>query len=774
MRWWRRTVFGSTSSVTGVTAKGAELIATAAGGCAGDTASRCYAHSPNTSGAWHQLRDHLVGTAQLAAEFAAPFDGTGFASAIALLHDVGKASCVFSDYLRMCASDGSDAAKAAFPVRGHKTAGALLASSLHDHWGYLAATAILGHHGGMPNLHEVLEQVRDSYADSKIADTLYRAERLLPQEMLKPVLSVPAWVENHPSKREEQPAHARDVEMFLRLCFSALVDADWLDTERHFQPASSASRRHGTLEGLIERFAAYRRGAFGGAPESDVNRVRSEIRNELMATVQIEPGLYQLSAPTGAGKTLLGLEWALRHASTHGQRRIVTAVPFISVTDQVAAVYRSALDKKDSPVVLEHHSQVADGEWAQRLAAENWDSPVVVTTTVRLFESLFSNRPSDCRRLHRLARSVIILDEVQALPVELLDPIIDSLRVFVDRFGATVVLMTATQPALEHLPSTGGRPAERLIRSAPEQESCFSRTRKRVLKASTEQIAEDLAHHERFLCVLNTVGDAEHMARLLDEQGVRGLQFLSSRLRPADRRERIEWIRQRLHDGLPCRVVSTQLVEAGVDLDFPTVYRAFAPLPSLVQADGRCNRNGLLDGMGETVVFEFPDSKQPTGAYYTHGTVVTKTLLYVDSPSAWTEEGIAEWYRRLFQDGLVTTDKKCIQYLRSRFQYREVAKAFRMIDEDTVPVVVPWATSDPRAMPVLSVLTRISAGEPVGISAYRILQDVTVSLPRRIAEAALSDGTAEAVTPMLYRWNGEYDELLGLQNRQADAKELIW
>lgn len=756
-----------------MTTKGVKSTTATAGGRTMESGP-CYAHSPNASGEWHELKDHLVGTAQLAAEFAEPFGGTDFARAVALLHDVGKASCIFSDYLRMCASDGSAAGRAAFPNRDHKTGGALLASNLHARWGGFAATAILGHHGGMPDLQETTERVHAGRADASISDTLKRAERFLPREVLQPALSVPHWIEASPSTLEEQRAHARDVEMFVRLCFSALVDADWLDTERHFQPWSSASRSHGTLDGLLERFAEFRRDALGGVPMTVVNRARNEIREELMATVHLDPGLYQLSAPTGAGKTLLGLEWALRHASAHGQRRIVAAVPFISVTDQVATVYRSALDRHDGSVVLEHHSQVADGEWAQRLAAENWDSPVVVTTTVRLFESLFSNRPSDCRRLHRLANSVIILDEVQALPVELLDPIVDSLRALVDRFGTTVVLMTATQPALEHLRSTGGRRAIELIRSTPEWEASFSRTRKRFLAGPAAQIADGLAHNERFLCVLNTIGDAEHMATLLSERGVRDLQFLSTRLRPADRRDRLESIRQRLHDGLPCRVVSTQLVEAGVDLDFPTVYRALAPLPSLVQADGRCNRNGLLAGMGETIVFDCADSHKPPGVYYTHGTAHTTTLLSTDVLAAWTEEGVAEWYRRFFRDPLVVTDKQRVQDLRSRFRYREVAKVFRMIDDDTVAVVVPWASPDPRATQVHRVLDRLSAGQPVGIDDYRDLQDATVSLPRRLAEAAVRDGTAEAVTPMLYRWHGEYDELLGLQNRQASVKDLIW
>ena len=204
-----------------------------------------------------------------------------------------------------------------------------------------------------------------------------------------------------------------------------------------------------------------------------------------METVERPPGLYQLSAPTGSGKTLLGLEWGVRHAARNGLRRLVTAVPFITVTDQVAQVYRSVLEEhstgRSTPVVLEHHSQVAEGGWWQRLAAENWDAPVVVTTTVRLFKSLFSNRPSNCRRLHRLARSVIVLDEVQALPLEMLEPIVDALRVLVEHFGATVVLMTATQPTLERVRSSGGVAAEPLLASRAEWEATFSRTDRQLL-----------------------------------------------------------------------------------------------------------------------------------------------------------------------------------------------------------------------------------------------------------------------------------------------------
>jgi CRISPR-associated endonuclease/helicase Cas3 len=725
-----------------------------------------HAHTPNGDGTWHKLSDHLLGTATLAGEFAQPFGGGAFSKCLGLLHDVGKSSCVFSSYLDACAAEGDEIAKARYPHRDHKAAGALTASRIDDRWGVFAALAILGHHGGMPDLQEARGRLEVASQDATVEDALQRAARYLEPDLLSPSITVPRWLEERPSGDEAQRAHARDVEMFVRMAFSSLVDADWLDTESHFDSKRAGARAAGRdLASLLDRCDRYRSALVDQAADTAVNRVRGEIYEATMETAGWEPGLYQLSAPTGAGKTLLGLEWGLRHAHRHSFQRLITAVPFISVTDQVADVYRSVLEDSTTPVVLEHHSQVVDGKWWQRLAAENWDAPVVVTTTVRLFESLFSNRPSDCRRLHRLARSVIVLDEVQALPLEMIEPIVDALHALVTRFGATVVLMTATQPTLERVRSSRGEPAVPLLEYKPEWDAVFARTERRVASTTltVDQLTERLGKYDQFLCVMNSIPDAEAVTRSLVADGDADILHLSTRLRPADRRERLRSIRELLGDGRPCRVVSTQLVEAGVDLDFPVVYRAMAPLPSLVQADGRCNRHGLLPGKGETVVFDLVNAKLPTGSYYRVGTPLTRVLLASRDLDAWSLDGIRTWYERLFEDGMVTTDKSAVQEKRDAFSYRAVADAFKMIDDDTYSVVVPWPPSDSRAGPVDKVLSRLADGDPVGPGDYRVLQDATITLGTWRLRAAVSLELAKAITPNLYMWKGEYDMTLGLQ-----------
>jgi CRISPR-associated endonuclease/helicase Cas3 len=722
-----------------------------------------------------------MGTADLAHKFAESFGGAEFARSLGLLHDVGKCSCVFAAYLAACASDGDDRAKTRFHSRDHKTAGAVTASKADPRWGTLAALTIIGHHGGMPDLQEARARLDEAGRDPTMAETLRRAAEYLGPGVMGSPISVPSWLNDRPVGKEAQEAHLRDVEMFVRMAFSALVDADWLDTERHFQPPAAA-RRGGdvSLDLLDRRCQQYRTQLLKRVSDSPVNQARREIYESLMETVERPPGLYQLSAPTGSGKTLLGLEWGVRHAARNGLRRLVTAVPFITVTDQVAEVYRSVLEEhstgRSTPVVLEHHSQVAEGGWWQRLAAENWDAPVVVTTTVRLFESLFSNRPSDCRRLHRLARSVIVLDEVQALPLEMLEPIVDALRVLVERFGATVVLMTATQPTLERVRSSGGVAAEPLLASRAEWDATFSRTDRQLLPTAltTLQLASELDHLGQFLCVLNSIGDAEDVTRELVSRGAEHLFHLSTRLRPADRRERFRRIRARLAAGEPCQVVSTQLVEAGVDLDFPVVYRTMAPLPSLVQADGRCNRDGLGSSKGRTVVFDLDGGKAPSGAYYRIGTLHTRVLLDENTFDPWAEDGVREWYRRLLDDGLVPTDAHGVQALRTHLRYRSVSEAFTMIDEDTRSVVIPWPSGDERAAAVDEVLARLARGEPVDHRRYRALQDATVSLRPRMLERAVAEGLAESVTPVLYKWTGAYDELLGLQVAPLGPQDLIW
>lgn len=731
-----------------------------------------YAHTPNSRGEWHALSDHLTGTARRAELFGEAFGAGNFAKTVGSLHDIGKASCVFSAYLRTCAGDGDAVAKTRFPSRDHKMAGAILAQQTHDRWGPLLATLILGHHGGIPDLDESIGRMREMRNDPTLLETLKIACEELDLSDDSD-LTYPEWLDTPMSKTPSGYQAARDVEMYMRFVFSTLVDADWLDTEAHFSPEIERSRGVDRgLARLLERFEGHRQSLLSNAVDSSVNTARAAIYNQLVQSADLPSGLYKLSAPTGAGKTLLALGWSLLHAKANGLRRIVTAVPFISVTDQVAAVYREFLDADNDRVVLEHHSQVIDGDGWQRLAAENWDAPVVVTTTVRLFEALFSNRPSDCRRLHRLAKSIIVLDEVQALPIEVLDPIMDALRVLVVRFGVTVLLLTATQPTLEHIPASNGVHATDLLPNVEQWEDTFRRTRREWIGSRDHAaVASLIAKRDQCLCIVNTVSDAELVtAALNDENSI----HLTTRLRPGDRRDRLREIRDRLGSGLPCRVVSTQLVEAGVDLDFPSVLRALAPLPSLLQADGRCNRNGLFNGGGETIIFDLEGGKAPAGSYYNIGRPITLALLENEAIDPWTPDSVEIWYQRLLTDPMVSLDSRSVHSARQSFGYGEVSRRFRMIDDDSCSVVVPWPSDDARSRELERSLEHLRNDIPSDITTYRGLQDATISLRKRQVEHCVTEGLLMRLgNSDLYEWIGPYDRKLGIIITALSQKDLI-
>lgn len=730
-----------------------------------------YAHTPNTRGEWHTLSDHLNGTARLAEQFASVFGAGNLGRAAGKLHDVGKCGCTFSSYLETCAREDDATAKARYPHRDHKMAGAVLASRTNKRWGVLLASAILGHHSGMPNIDmSTIARIDQMASDQEVLGALRVASSELDLSDCS-LADYPDWFDAQLSSGIfDRQQLATDVEMYMRFVFSALVDADWLDTEAHFSPEKRELREEDRgLDGLLDRFEDRRQAMLRSATDSPVNIARSAIYEDLMRSVDLPPGLYKVAAPTGSGKTILGLGWALRHAKSNGLRRIVTAVPFISVTDQVASVYRDFLDTNDDRVVLEHHSQVVGGDGWQRLASENWDTPVVVTTTVRLFEALFSNRTSDCRRLHRLAGSAIILDEVQALPVEVLDPIVDALRTLVTRLGATVLLLTATQPTLQHIPLSRGVEAVDLLPGIDRWDETFKRTeRSWVGSLDHAEVAYLVSEREQCLCIVNSIKDAEIITTMLgDDDSI----HLTTHIRPGDRRDRLQEIRNRLDAGLPCRVVSTQLVEAGVDLDFPSVLRALAPLPSLMQADGRCNRNGLLDGYGETIVFELKKGKRPRGSYYSDGSAITKGRLNDPSVDPWTPEGIEDWYKRFFTKGRVTAggrgnvdfDSHSVQEVRYQLKYKDVADRFKMINEDTRSVVVPWDETDKRSWKLERALGYLRNNEPCGRASYRVLQDATISLRTKQLERCVGFGLAVQLgSSDTYVWVGPYDDKLGL------------
>jgi CRISPR-associated endonuclease/helicase Cas3 len=733
-----------------------------------------YAHSKNAAGERQDLVAHLRAVAALAREFAEPFGGGDLAYLAGLWHDLGKFHPAWQDYLLR--SEAEEAAAKAegrearrFRAPDHKGAGACLAVEAKVS---VAALLIQAHHGGLRSQDEFRAWLRKRQEAREPGEAIERARAALPELLPAQPPRLPEWARTDPLAAE----------LFLRLVYAALVDADSIDTERHREPDRAGVRQGWLpLAALWERLERDQAQLVASAANTPVNRVRREVYGACLAAAEEPPGLFRLAVPTGGGKTRSGMAFALRHALRHGLRRVVVAVPYISITEQTAAVYRAIFEREPGDrAVLEHHSALElpeaeeeeGDEWSlwQRLAAENWDAPIVVTTTVQLFESLFAKGRSKTQKVHRLAQSVILLDEAQVLPVPLLTPVLDVLRELVTHYGATVVLSTATQPAFEMLPVFRDLPAREIGEDPKRWFAALRRVRYewRREPLGWDAIAAILRQSPQALAVVNTKNDALALLDALDDPQA---LHLSTLLCGAHRQDTIEEIVRRLRAGEPCRVVSTQVVEAGIDLDFPLVVRAFGPLDSVIQAAGRCNREGRLVE-GRVVVVEPAEGKLPPGAYRTAAGVTA--AIVGDEPVDANDPALARrYYEHLFQIVEPATDGKGVQETRRVHDFPETAKRFRMIDDDTEAVVITtYGTPEERArVRALIADLRERRGNPR--ETLRQLQPFIVNLRRRAADQVrhfivpLTDGVGEWI-----RVDG-YDPVRGLIVEEARADELV-
>jgi CRISPR-associated endonuclease/helicase Cas3 len=497
--------------------------------------------------------------------------------------------------------------------------------------------------------------------------------------------------------------------------------------------------------------------------------------DEVLASATERPGWFELTAPTGSGKTITALAFALAHASVHGMRRVVMAVPFVSVTEQVAGVYRSLLDRPGSQAVLEHHSgstdsggdaQSGEGLWA-RLATENWDAPAVVTTTVQLLESLFSNRPNKARKLHRLAGSVIIIDEVQSIPWRLLEPTVEVLRSLVRNYGCSVVLSTATQPPFHRIGDASDAQPQALVRTSwfahfRTVEATFVAEPLTHDALASRLVAESRHTGGQGLVVLNTIADARRVAGHL--AGVDGLSYLSTRLCPAHRRAVLADATRRLGGGQACVLVSTQLIEAGIDIDVPVGMRVVGPIPSIAQVAGRINRHGLRK-TGRLLVVELVDGKTPPDEYRL-GTTIAADLLRAERDPL-DPATLEEYYDRFLDAARAKLDLHGIQDARLHRNFPKVSEAYRLIVDDTVGVVVRYAGFDPSALTIPS--------EPAARRAlHRQVQPYLVSLRRPEFDSARRNGTVRSLAgEWLWAWEGPYDDVFGLSPDRA-TEAVIW
>ena len=719
------------------------------------------AHTRNANGERQGLVAHLRGVADLARGFAGPLGAPGAAWYLGLVHDVGKLDPEFQAYLARCEQQPG--------WRGHgpdhKAAGSDHALRTVN----LGALAVQGHHGGLASP----AQFRAWLAEAVTRPAVLEAERqglaLMPElaSAVRPAL--PPHVQTDPI----------GAELFLRLLYSALVDADFLDTERHFDAGSS--HRRGVPHDLAELWRRFEHHHARFPPPErgdEVARARSAVYAACLAAADAPPGIFRLTVPTGGGKTLSGLAFALRHALRNGQRRVIVAVPFLTITEQTADSYREALEVSADAgrVVLEHHSEAGwsrdDDAFDQatvwgRLASENWDAPIIVTTTVQLFESLFAHRPGRCRKLHRLAGSVLILDEAQALPPHLLTPVLDVLRDLVAHYRVSVVLCTATQPAFEAIDPFASVMASEIVPDAPRLFHALRRVRyewRTDAPVPWEGVASEMRAARQALAVVNTKRDA--MA-LLDVLGVPEALHLSTSLCGAHRRAVIREMRGRLQDGRPCLVVSTQVVEAGVDVDFPFVLRALGPLDGIIQAAGRCNREGNLRE-GRVLVFEPMNGGLPGGSYRA-GTGQTRVLLGSGALAPDDPATTSAYFRALY--ALLDTDRERIQPLRRSLDYPEVSRAFRMVDESD-SIVVSYGTPEERRR-VEDLTAGIAKGAGGARMLFRALQPYVVAIHPPLAERYGRDGLASPIAPGLWRWNGRYDAVRGLVPDGIALDELV-
>lgn len=639
-----------------------------------------YAHRSEDGKRLQTVKEHLENTARKAASFGASFDSREEAYYAGYYHDLGKYSLAFQ---RRLLENG--------PTVDHSTAGAQKAFSDRDLY---AACAIAGHHGGLPDVGNGRDTADEVTLCGRVKRQLTDFRAANNELDHPPACLYPKWL----MEARGTATMPSDEFFYTRMIYSCLVDADFLDTESFMQLQTRSHAMNAPFPELENRFLSSIERKGWTRPRRELDRIRYRIVKECHEGGNKEPGLYSLTVPTGGGKTGASLAFALRHAVANHLERIIYVIPYTSIIEQNADVFR---DLVGSDVVLEHHSNVdfasnddgvndKAGEQCKRLASENWDASIIVTTAVQFFESLFAARPAKCRKLHNIARSVIIFDEAQMLPVGYLKPCMLAITELVNHYGCTAVLCTATQPSLGPIiKEYSTLEAEELAHITPEEQELFKRvTFVKEGKLSLEALTDLLNKEEEVLCVVNSRKDAQAIYQGLEKEG---RYHLSTFMTPANREKTLAIIRERLVQGLPCRVVSTSLIEAGVDVDFPTVYRAEAGLDSILQAAGRCNREGKRDKNSSLVHVYKPDTVQPR--LFSQNISATEYALNghdgIDSPGA-----VSSYFDFLYQiKGPALDSKGIIDQIRkghegSLLPFKTIAEEFQIIDSPTKTIYI--------------------------------------------------------------------------------------
>lgn len=711
-----------------------------------------YAHVRESSDGnkeYQTVAKHLIGTAELCRAFAAAFGAEKDGELAGTAHDIGKCTAGFQDRLL----NGG-------PVVDHATAGAIACAKRGNRY---VSACVAGHHGGLQDFGNMRTARRD---DGTFYGRLLKGreegclEHCGESGVALPMAAISA----------AQGLNTLQASFWTRMLYSCLVDADFLDTERFM----NGERDRGgcdDMAALLARLRAYIEP--WQTPTTELNRLRCEILNTCMEAGRKPKGVYTLTVPTGGGKTVASLAFALRHAVEYGMQRVIYVIPYTSIIDQNAQVFRDILGSGN---VLEHHSGVqfdlSDGAAAEdvrkALATENWDMPVVVTTAVQFFESLYAARSSRCRKLHNLANSVIIFDEAQMLPLPHLRPCVAAMASLAEQFHSTVVLCTATQPSLDDLLRTYA-PSCPVTELCPQTALLYDRfcrvTFRQAGTLTDEALAEQLSEQRQVLCIVNSRKAAQSIYTLLPPEGS---YHLSTLMIPAQRQTLLGEIRERLRQGKLCRVVSTSLIEAGVDVDFPAVYRELAGLDSVMQAAGRCNREGKRSAE-DSIVTIFERTELPPLLFRAAIGAAREALGEGRDPAA--PETMARYFRSLRsltgdaldKQGVIKAFTQGIEGC--EFPFRTVAEKFRLIDQNTYTIYIPYGEGT-------ALLQRLQDGE-CSRELYRKLGRYAVSVYDKHFQALYHTGALLTVPALdsdsaILTDMGLYNELMGL-SLEADS-----
>ena len=724
---------------------------------------------------WQTLQSHLVNVGEIAAEFARVFGAQEIAYQTGQLHDLGKYSEAFNRRLH------------GGPSVDHATAGAKIAI---ERWGnaigQLIAFCIAGHHAGLANGNgegdnrSTLKQrlALQFGADIPALDNLWQQEIKLPETLSAPPLKADA---HHPFF---------SYAFFTRMLYSCLVDADYLDTEAFYLKLENKAIERGgypDLNALQHNFNqfinAFRRRIAQASEQTEaekrnaaLNRLRSEILDYAVEQAAQPQGLFTLTVPTGGGKTFTSMAFALEHAKRHGMRRVIYVIPFTSIIEQNAAEFRKAFGELGEQAVLEHHSTFDDGKLQNeatkdklRLASENWDAPIVVTTAVQFFESLFADRSSRCRKLHNIAGSVIILDEAQMLPLNLLLPIMQAIKELAQNYRCSIVMCTATQPAVQ---AENGfyRGFENVHEIAPKPTALFDKLRRTTVQHIGTQTDADLlaklAEHPKMLVIVN---NRRHARSLYDQaKHLEGTFHLTTLMCAKHRSQKLDEIRGRLKNGEPCHVIATSLIEAGVDVDFPLVMRAEAGLDSVAQAAGRCNREGKRPSENSFVWIFAPEEQWKAPPELATQAAVMRLTADSFSDDLLSTQAVAAYFAELYQlKGSELDNKKILKMHNDTgqsldFPFQTIADKFRMIESHMQPLIIPFDVD------AENLISSLHHADNIG-GLLRKLQPYTIQIPEKVLAALHKAGRIEPINEknfgkQFYTLIGLdlYDEVAGL------------